>query len=210
MLERLVHVRLLKYLLNSRIISDYQFGFLPGRSTQLAVFELTKQIFVLTKQIFSAMNNKNIFGSICLDISKAFYCIDHSRLFNKMASCGISENVLSWFRSYFKRTQVVKVGNCISEYKPTTTGIGQSTILGPLIFVFYINDVIRNINELRVNMYADDCLIYTIGNNWDRMVPKIQQGLDCFQDWCLNNCLKLNVSKSKSLVIYVLTISSQA
>ena len=49
-------------------------------------------------------------------------------------------------------------------------------------------------------MYADDCLIYTIGNNWDRMVPKIQQGLDCFQDWCLNNCLKLNVSKSKSLV----------
>ena len=65
LLEKLVHVRLLKHFVNNDIISEYQFGFLPGRSTQLAVFELSKQIF-------PAMNNKKIFGSICLDISKAF------------------------------------------------------------------------------------------------------------------------------------------
>ena len=194
LLEKLVHVRLLKYFLQNNVISEYQFGYLPGRSTQLAVFELLKQIF-------SSMNNKKIFGSICLDISKAFDCIDHTRLFNKLMSCGISELVLKWFKSYFSRTQVVKVGNVVSQCKPVRSGIGQGTILGPLIFVFYINDVMRHVGNLRVNMYADDCLIYTVGNNWENMVPYIQDGLDDFQHWCENNCLKLNTRKSKSLVI---------
>ena len=68
-LEKLVHTRLLNYFLTNNIISEYQFVFLPGRSTQLAVFELTKQIY-------SSMNNKKIFGAICLDLSKVFDCIN--------------------------------------------------------------------------------------------------------------------------------------
>ena len=85
--------------------------------------------------------------------------------------------------------------------KSITTGIGQGTILGPLIFICYINDVNRNTADLRVNMYADDCLIYTIGNNWECMVGKIQSGLTVLQGWCLKNEMKLNIKKSKSLVI---------
>ena len=61
--------------------------------------------------------------------------------------------------------------------------------------------VIKNVGDLKVNMYADDCLIYTTGNNWELMCPKIQYGLDNFQNWCVNNRLKLNVRKSKALVI---------
>ena len=102
-LEKLVHRRLLKYFLDNQIISEYLFGFMPGRSTQLAVFELTKQTY-------SALNNKKIFGSICLDISKAFDCIDHNKLFIKLRSCGVSENVLlspystgNWVRVGYKR-----------------------------------------------------------------------------------------------------------
>ena len=116
-------------------------------------------MFELTKQIYSALNNKTIFGSICLDISKAFDCIDHNKLYAKLRSCGVAEDVLWWFCNYFDRTQEVKIGNKVSKCKSITTGIGQGTILGPLIFVFYINDVIKNIRDLRVNMYADDCLI---------------------------------------------------
>ena len=96
-----MHVRLLRYFLDKQIISEYQFGFLTGRSTQLAVFELRKQIY-------SAINNKKIFEAVCLDISKAFDCINHVKLFNKMKSCGIAEDVLCWFRSCFKRTQEVR------------------------------------------------------------------------------------------------------
>ena len=193
-LEKLVHTRILAYFLDNNILSKFQFGFLPGRSTQLAVFELTKQIY-------SAMNNKKIFGSICLDISKAFDCIDHVKLIEKLRSCGVSDLVCKWFKSYFTRTQYVKFNQIESSTLPVSSGIGQGTILGPLIFIFYINDVIRNVGDLKVNMYADDCLIYTTGKNWDIMRPKIQEGLDNFQNWCLINRLKLNARKSKSLVI---------
>ena len=123
------------------------------------------------------------------------------RLYNKLISCGVSNLVLHWFKSYFSRTQEVEVGNTISQSKAIQTGIGQGTILGPLIFIFYIYDVINNVGNLRVNMYADGCLIYKIGNNWENMVPEIQAGLDGFQSWCKNNCLKLNICKLKSLII---------
>ena len=194
LLEKLVHKRLLNYFIQNNIISDYQFGFLPGRSTQLAIFELLKQIF-------SAFNNKKIFGSICLDVSKAFDCINHVKLFAKMRSCGFSDDTLSWFRSYFSRTQIVRFNNMVSSVQTVGSGIGQGTILGPLIFVFYINDVMNNIANLRINMYADDCLIYNIGNNWELMFPKLQEGLRSCEKWCTENSLKLNARKSKVLII---------
>ena len=194
LLEKLVHKRVLSYLMRNNILTDYQFGFLPGRSTQLAIFELLKQVY-------SAFNSKKIFGSICLDVSKAFDCINHVKLFDKMKSCGFSDSVLSWFHSYFSRTQVVRFNNDISDVLAVGSGIGQGTILGPLIFVFYINDVINNIANLRINMYADDCLIYTVGNNWDLMFPKLQEGLRSCEKWCCENSLKLNARKSKALVL---------
>ena len=193
-LEKLVHTRILKYFFDNNILSKFQFGFLPGRSTQLAVFELSKQIY-------SALNNKKVFGSICLDISKAFDCIDHCKLIDKLKSCGMSDAVCKWFKSYFTRTQYVKFNNTRSDILSVNSGIGQGTILGPLIFVFYINDAIENIGDLRINMYADDCLIYCVGNNWEIMKPKIQAGLESFQNWCVGNRLKLNARKSKSLII---------
>ena len=179
-LEKLVHKRVLNYLMVHNIISDYQFGSLPGRSTQLAIFELLKQVY-------SAFNNKKLFGSICLDVSKAFDCINHVKLFEKMKSCGISDPVILWFKSYFSRKQIVRFNDNLSQSRIVSTGIGQGTILGPLIFVFYINDVINNTENLRINMYADDCLIYTVGNNWDNMTLKLQEGLRGFENWCLEN-----------------------
>ena len=116
-------------------------------------------------------------------------------------SCGLSLNVLRWFKSYFTRTQSVKFNDQLSDILIVDTGIGQGTVLGPLVFVFYINDVVKNIADLRINMYADDCLIYTVGNNWDIMYPKIQNSLNGFQNWCLSNSLKLNAGKTKALVL---------
>ena len=147
-LEKNVHVRILNYFLENNVISKYQFGFLPGRSTQLAVFELVKQIY-------STLNNKKLFGAICFDISKAFDCIDHVKLFQKLKSCGLSDITMKWFNSYFTCTQSVKFNNNTSDVLPVMSGIGQGTIFGPLIFVFYINDVTKCIGELKINMFAD-------------------------------------------------------
>ena len=90
----------------------------------------------------------------------------------------------------------MKINNTTSKPLHITRGIGQGTILRPLIFIFYINDVMSNVGELRVNMFADDCLIYNIGNNWENMVPNIQDGLEQFNSWCLKNHLKLNAKKN--------------
>ena len=108
---------------------------------------------------------------------------------------------MNGLRVMFTCTQYVKFNNTISPTLSVTSGISQGTIRGPLIFIFYIYDVLRNVDNLRVNMYADNCLIYCIGNNWELMRPKIQNGLNSFQIWCLKNRLKLNVRKSKSLII---------
>ena len=138
--------------------------------------------------MYSSFNNKNIFGSICLDVSKAFDCINHIKLFDKMRSCGFSNTVLLWFKGYFKRTQMVSFNGITSSVRTVDSGIGQGTILGPLIFVFYINDVMNNIANLRINMYADDCLIFTVGNNWNVMFPRLQDGLNSCKNWCMDKC----------------------
>ena len=118
-----------------------------------------------------------------------------------LKSCRLSDYVTRWFNSYFNRTQEVRLNNVVSMSLSISTRIGQGTLPGPLIFISYVNDVIKNVSGLRVNMYADDCLIHMIGNNKKRMVPKIQDGLDNFHNWCSDNCLKHTVQKTKSLVI---------
>ena len=127
----------------------------------------------------------------------AFDCIDHEILFDKMKSCRFRDYVTQRFKSYFNRTQEVRLDNVVSMTLSITTGIGEGTILGPLIFIFYINHVIKNASGLHVKMFADDCLIYSVGNSWERKVPKIQEGFDNFYNWCCDNSLKPNLLKTK-------------
>ena len=117
-----------------------------------------------------------------------------------MSKIGFSEHTCNWFRSYLNRTQVVKFDNILSSELNVQTGIGQGTILGPLIFIFYINDIVSVLDVLKVNMYADDCILYTSGNEWNRMSQKIQPELDNIHEWCTANRLRLNIDKSKMLI----------
>ena len=192
-LEKIVHRRLFQFFNDNSIISSFQYGFCPGKSTQQAIFDLTKFIY-------SALNHKKIVGSICLDVAKAFDSINHDILLYKLSKIGFNENSIAWFKSYLNRTQVVRFDNNISSELPIVTGIGQGTILGPLIFIFYINDIISSITSLKINMYADDCILFISGNDWNRMLQKIQPEINSVQKWCVSNRLKINESKSKVLL----------
>ena len=193
-MEKLFYRRVFNYITECNILTQYQYGYRPGKSTQIATFDLLKYIY-------SGLNHKKVIGSVCLDVAKAFDCINHYILLYKFRKIGFSENSIGWFKSYLTRTQVVKFDNDLSSSKPVITGIGQGTILGPLLFIFYINDIISVVHDLKINMYADDCMLYTSGNDWNRMKLKIQPELCNVQQWCTRNRLKLNVSKSKVLLI---------
>ena len=154
----------------------------------------------MSKYIYSGLNHKKIVGAICLDVAKAFDSINHDVLLFKMSKIGFNHASIDWFRSYLTRTQVVKFGSDVSNEIPIVTGIGQGTILGPLLFIFYINDIVTTIHHLKINMYADDCILYTSGNDWNRMIQKIQPEVNSVQRWCIKNRLKVNISKSKVLL----------
>ena len=191
--EKIMHNRMMQYFTDNNILSTYQYGFRKGKSTNQAIFDLVKYIY-------SGLNRKKLVGTVCLDVAKAFDCIDHEILLYKFSKIGFTDHSLEWFRSYLDRTQVVKFNDNISDELKVRTGIGQGTILGPLLFIFYINDIISVLDVLKINMYADDCILYTSGNDWKRMCQKIQPEMDNMHSWCISNRLQLNVNKSKVLI----------
>ena len=140
-------------------------------------------------------------GLLFLDISKAFDCILHDRLLYKLSKIGADEKVLAWFKSYLNRTQELKYRDVVSASVDVPTGIGQGTILGPLIFIFYMNDIVDNLYYVKYSMYADDCVLYITGNTWQSMRHKLQEDLECFEHWGELNNLQLNIKKSKLLYI---------
>ena len=132
--ERIIHNRLYTHFENNNIFSKYQYGFLPKKSTQLATFDIVKHIH-------SSLNNKKKIGAACLDISKAFDCLNHKLLIKKLRACGLADMTITWFQSYLMRTQNVLFDGKLSDNLNIKTGIGQGTILGPILFIFYINDL---------------------------------------------------------------------
>ena len=191
--EKLIHRRLLNYFEENDILTPYQYGFRPGRSTQESIFDLIKVIY-------SGLNNKKLIATVCLDVCKAFDCINHDLLVHKLRKIGFSNGTISWFQSYLSRSQIVKFKDTFSEPLTVRSGIGQGTILGPLIFIFYINDIVCSTGCLKINMYADDCILFNSGNNWPRMSVNVQSELSNVYHWCQRNRLKLSETKSKVLL----------
>ena len=193
-LEKLIHKQLLKYLLDNEVLSNFQYGFLPGRSTHEAIFRTVKDIY-------SSINQRKLLGILSLDIAKAFNCISHEILFLKMEKYGFSLNVVNWFRSYLNRLQKVTIGSEVSDTVTVTNGIAQGTVLGPILFIFYINDIFECTKNVKMSLFADDCILYLSGNNWPNIHAKMQEDFNTIIDWTLRNNLRLNASKTQSMVV---------
>ena len=195
MLEKIVQKRFFKILVDLGVISKFQYGFMPGRSTQLAVFDIIKDMF-------EARNSKLNTGLLFLDVRKAFDSLHHNMLLTKIKRLGASGHMLNWFSSYLDRTQRVRHNGNISSECVFTCGIPQGSCLGPTLFIFYINDIFTNIGEdVKVMMFADDCVLYKSDANCDHILSCLQHSLDNYVKWGKENNMYLNANKSKTMLI---------
>ena len=192
--EKVIHTRTLKYLMDSNILNDYQYGFLPNRSTHEAIFDLSRYIY-------TGINNRKLIGMLFLDVAKAFNCINHARLFEKFRKIGFTPRCITWFKSYLTRCQCVRINESDSATIEVNAGIAQGTVLGPLLFIFYMNDIFSRVHRSRLTLFADDCVIYFSSNIWNNIYDTLQLDLNNVSSWLLENGLCLNTAKTKALII---------
>ena len=144
------------------------------------------------------MNNGNMIGAVYLDLSKAFDTIGHGLLLNKLNTYGVSGKELNWFTDYlFNRTQIVEIENVRSDTEPVYCGVPQGSILGPLLFIVFFNDLVENLN-CHVIKYADDTVIYYANKDIDVIEKVLNSEMESVGTYCRENELVLNLKKGKT------------
>ena len=192
-LEHIVHSHVMKHLDSHQILTDEQHGFRAKRST---VTQLITTIHDLAKTI---EDNKSVHAAI-LDFSKAFDKVPHQRLLHKLEYYGIRENLLKWFESFLTgRTQSVICDGSRSNPTMVSSGVPQGTVLGPLLFLLYVNDLPENLQS-SVRLFADDALLYGIISSEDDC-DKLQADLSELECWQDRWPMKFNPSKCKIISI---------
>ena len=192
--------RLMDFLNKCNILNKHQHGYLPGKSTQTAIFQFTTAIL-------KHLENNNLSLGICLDLSKAYDCIDRDLLVKKLNLYGIRGNALKLFESYLSnRTQRVKMHknkkSYISNTQVNPVGIAQGSIAGPILFIIYVNDlnfIADNKNEL-VTCYADDTNLLVQGKNLTELTNNGEYLFTKANEWFLKNKLILNKTKTNSIL----------
>ena len=186
-LEGLVRQKLVEHLTDNNLVTDYQHGFVSGRSCStnlLAVLDAWTE----------TLENEGCVDTVYLDFANAFDTVPHERLLRKLSGLGVHGKILTWIRSFLSgRTQRVIVDGEESEWKDVVSGIPQGSVLGPMLFVCFVNDL-PNVVTSSVLLFADDTKIFT-------EVPvnqqTLQQDLDKLQIWSNEWQLRFNATKCK-------------
>ena len=187
--EKVMCSRILSFFEKFNLFSPNQFGFRSKKST-------TDAILQFIDNGYNAMNDGKVLLSIYLDFSKAFDTIDHTLLCRKLDRYGIRGNINRWFKSYLSsRVQYVAVNDSKSLSKELSCGVPQGSILGPVLFLIYINDMQKSTN-LNLIHYADDSTALATDRNLTSLCSLVNSELDKIDDWTRANKLSLNVEKT--------------
>ena len=149
-----------------------------------------------------ALDRDELVGSIMLDFSKAFDSINHEILVDKMSAYGIKSGELKWFRHYLShRKQRVKIKDVYSSWTSVHRGVPQGSILGPVLFLLYVNDLPNAVHQLTVKQFVDDTTVYASSPTPDELQVTLSSDLDCVAQWARCNQLELNTSKTQLLLM---------
>ena len=158
-LEKLFLTRIKSFLCVNNILSSSQYGFRTNLSTSLAVMELIEEIT-------NATDNKKHAIGVFIDLKKAFDTVDHRILIKKLEHYGVRGAASDWLKSYLSnRKQFVNIDGCSSELLDVICGVPQGSILGPTLFILYVNDICNVSNLVKFILFADDTNVFCAGDN---------------------------------------------
>ena len=190
-----VHSQLYNYLEEGKLISDFQFSFRKGKSTKQA-------ILTLLDNIKNSVDSGKLVGGCFIDLSKAFDTISHRKLLQKLECYGVQDKELEWFRNYlFDRHIRVCFDGVLSEKRPVFTGVPQGSILGPLLFVIFFNDITENLIHSKIVIYADDTVIFCESKKLEEIEIRLNADLKNLHSWFKENELLLNLKPGKTEVL---------
>ena len=193
--ERIIYDQIYDYLTKNGLLSDQQSGFRSLHSTVTALLEVTNDwAYNIDKGSVNAV--------VFLDLKKAFDTVDHHILLSKLYEYGVRGTSYHWFRSYLdNRKQKCFVNGSLSNSQSLTCGIPQGTILGPLLFLIYINDLPNCLSISKPRMYADDTHLTFASNCVDTINEVLNRDLAKVNEWLIANKLTLNASKTEFMLI---------
>ena len=200
--EKILSLQIHEYFQSKHLYYEHQYGFIKNRSTEQAALELIDRVI-------TEIDKGEIPFNIYIDLSKAFDTLDHAILMDKLYYYGVQGTSLDLLRNYLvKRKQYVQIGEVKSDITYLSTGVPQGSILGPLLFIIYINDIAKCSNLLHTIIYADDTTL--MGNistfelrNGRTLDENINFELLKLTDWLKVNKLSLNANKTKLMIFHM-------
>ena len=192
--ERCMVNRIISFFHKYSLFSKKQFGFLKGRSTQDAVLNFLESVY-------DALNSKKHNISILIDLKAAFDTVNHSILLNKLELYGIRGHCNSWLKSYLAdREYQVRLQKTNSTRRTVNIGIPQGSILGPILFIIYNNDLPLISDKFNTTLFADDTNFSLTHSDYHDMIPLLNNELEKIYDWTIANRLTINTTKTEALL----------